>query len=316
MSTCLATPVALMIFNRPELTARTFEAIAQAKPEKLFVVADGPRSPEESERCRQARAIIERVDWPCEVLTNFADTNLGCRRRISSGLDWVFSEVEEAIILEDDCVAALSFFSFCQELLEKYRHDERVMHIGGCNFQDEDQTPYSYYFSRYLHVWGWATWRRAWELFDVNMSSWPETRTSIADLFDDDVERDYFVGAFELGFQGDDQIWDYMWSYACLAQSGLSVVPHVNLVSNIGWGVDATHTNQEIPGLANRPAGNIGPLRHPPSVLVNRRADKYAFEHVFGGANLRNQQATGNSWVGSLKSKVSQLIRPGRLDRR
>jgi len=144
----LSTPVALLIFNRPDLTRIVFDAIAQVKPRQLFIVADGPRCPEEVIKCQQAREAVKKVEWECEVFTNFSDENLGCKHRISTGLDWVFSKVEEAIILEDDCLPTQSFFYFCQTLLEHYRHDTRVMHISGNNFQGgRKRTDYSYFLS-------------------------------------------------------------------------------------------------------------------------------------------------------------------------
>ena len=152
----LTTPVVFIIFNRPDTTAKVFEAIRQAKPPKLLVIADGARidKPGEAEKCAAARAIINQVDWQCEVLTNYSNVNLGCRKRVSSGLDWVFEQVEEAIVLEDDCLPHPSFFQYCQELLEKYRDDERIMMISGDNFQfGNETTEYSYYFSRYGHCW-------------------------------------------------------------------------------------------------------------------------------------------------------------------
>jgi len=154
----LQVPIVFIIYNRPDLTERVFDSIRKAKPNKLLVVSDGPRFTEDVEKCKCVRAVIDKVDWDCEVLKNFPEVNLGCRKRVSSGLDWVFSEVEEAIILEDDCLPAPSFLSFCQTLLERYRDDERVMHISGNNFQfGISRTEYSYYFSKYTHLWGWAT---------------------------------------------------------------------------------------------------------------------------------------------------------------
>lgn len=171
----LQTPVVFFIFDRPDTTARVFAEIARGKPPKLLLVADGPRPdhPGEAEKCAAARAVVEQVDWPCEALTDYAETNLGCRRRVSSGLDWVFATVEEAIILEDNCLPHPTFFRFCEELLERYRDDERVMRISGGNhkFGRKIGTD-SYYFTRYAHVWGWASWRRAWRYYDVNMKSW------------------------------------------------------------------------------------------------------------------------------------------------
>ena len=177
----LQTPVVLLIFNRPDTTERVFETIRQAKPPKLLVVADGPRAdkPGEAEKCAAVRAILDRVDWDCQVIQNYADTNLGCRERVSSGLNWVFETVEEAIILEDDCLPHPTFFRFCEELLERYRHDDRIMTISGNNLQfGRPHTEDGYYFSRYTHIWGWASWRRAWRFYDLEMKAWPELRNT------------------------------------------------------------------------------------------------------------------------------------------
>src|SRR5512139_3287315 len=171
----LKTPVAFIIFNRPDTAERVFAEIAKARPPKLLVVADGPRANRsgEAEKCAATRAIIDRVDWDCEVLTNFSDTNLGCKNRVSSGIDWVFEQVPEAIILEDDCLPHPTFFRFCEELLERYRDDERIGMISGDNFQlGQKRTDASYYFSRYNHIWGWASWRRAWRHYDREASAW------------------------------------------------------------------------------------------------------------------------------------------------
>lgn len=161
------TAIVFLIFNRPEETARTFAAIKAARPSTLLVVADGPRLDRagEQELCARTRTVIDGVDWPCEVLRNFADANIGCGRRVSSGLDWAFSQVDEAVILEDDCLPDPSFFPYCDELLERYRTDERIMMVSGNNFQNgASRTWDSYYFSRLPHCWGWATWRRASQL--------------------------------------------------------------------------------------------------------------------------------------------------------
>src|SRR6185436_19386626 len=173
-------PVALIIFNRPDLTARVFEAIRQAQPRQLFVIADGPRNPDDERLCNEARQVVAHVDWKCDVRTDFSQTNLGCGRRPASGIDWVFSQVAEAIILEDDCIPAPSFFHFCERLLEHYRNDTRVMHISGNNYLPADKRSSereaqsrSYYFSKYTFSCGWATWRRAWKHYDSALASWP-----------------------------------------------------------------------------------------------------------------------------------------------
>ncbi|MCA1668798.1 MAG: glycosyltransferase family 2 protein [Thermomicrobia bacterium] len=268
----MRTPVALLIFARPDTTERVFSAIRQGKPAKLFVIADGPRPGHagEAERCAQARAIIDRVDWPCTVLTDYAGTNLGHRKRVSSGLDWVFSTVEEAIILEDDCVPHLTFFQFCDELLEKYRDDARIAQISGINFLlGKKSLPFSYDFSRTPYTWGWATWRRAWNCYDSAMELWPLLRDEgrLPDIFGDARSARALAKPYEKIYRGEPRIWDYQWSFACYTQSMLSIVPNVNLVSNIGFGADASHTlfAGKVAGLPTK--AMRFPLMHPPYVM-------------------------------------------------
>lgn len=287
----LSTPVIFIIFNRPETTERVFTEIARAKPPRLLVVADGPRDnrPGEAEKCSAARAIIERVDWDCEVLTHYADTNMGCKRRVSSGLDWAFDTVEEAIILEDDCHPHPSFFRFCEELLEKYRHDERIAQIGGTNLQfGRRRTNDSYYFSRFNQIWGWASWRRAWKLYDVNLSLWPEMRDGgwLEDLFGDARQVKYWRNVFQNVADGKIDTWDYQWTFSCRINSALTILPNVNLISNIGFGPDATHTSVGS-RLANMKVEEIGfPLRHPRMVIWDAVADNRVRKIVFSHRSL------------------------------
>ena len=283
----LETPVALLIFNRPELTTRVFQVVREARPRQLLVVADGPRldRPGEEERCLAARAAVSQVDWDCEVLWNCADHNLSCRRRVSSGLNWVFEQVENAVVLEDDCVPHPTFFPFCQDLLVRYRDDTRVMGISGDNFLSEGaHSPYSYYFSRYTHVWGWATWRRAWKHYDVDMQLWPEIRAGdwLAAAFPGARERRFWTRILDRVWTRQVDTWDYQWSFACWQQGGLTILPRVNLVSNVGFGGDATHTLVRSP-LAARPASPMTfPLCHPPFVMRNVEADAYTQLNVVG----------------------------------
>jgi hypothetical protein len=284
-----STPVAFIIFNRPDLTEIVFESIRQVKPKKLLIVADGPRFPEESEKCEKARAVIEKVDWQCQVLTNFSETNLGGKNRVASGLDWVFSEVEEAIILEDDCLPAPSFFYFCQTLLDRYRHDERIMMISGNNFQlGQSRTEYSYYFSKYSHIWGWASWRRAWQLYDVDIKTWPEYKklNLIYSVCEDSYEQKYWMDTFDRVFSGVPDIWDYQWLYTCWSQNGLSILPDSNLVSNIGFRSDATHTFVESTWMC-LPTVDIWEIEHPPFIVRHREADAYTFDYIFGGIGMK-----------------------------
>lgn len=284
----LKTPVALLIFNRPDTTRRVFEEIARARPPKLLVVADGPRAerPGEAEMCAQTRSIVERVNWPCEVITNYSEVNLGCKNRVSSGLDWLFTQVDEAIILEDDCLPHPSFFRFCEELLERYRNDERVGMISGDNFQfGRRVSDGSYYFSKYTHIWGWATWRRAWKHYDVSVKFWPQFLSSgHFERASFPVERSYWKAAWDAVSAGKFDTWDYQWTLACWTQSMLVVVPEVNLVSNIGFGPAATHTFRSSP-LANMETAEITwPLREPSIMAANPVADlRTAKVHFSGG---------------------------------
>ncbi len=286
-------PVAFIIFNRPDTTARVFEAIRQAKPPLLLVIADGPRTSKlgEAEKCAATRAIIDRVDWDCEVRTNYSDVNLGCGKRVSSGLNWVFEEVEEAIILEDDCLPDPSFFPFCEELLAYYRDDSRIMAISGNNFQrGKKHSEDSYYFSRYNHVWGWASWRRAWKHYDFTMNKWPQIRDGgwLNSVLEDRYSiRDWAI-EFEKMYKCEKDTWDYQWTFACWIQNGLTILPQVNLISNIGFNADATHTTKDSP-FANQSLSTIEfPLIHPSFVLRNTRADSFTDSTMFE-SNLINK---------------------------
>ena len=276
----LRTPVALLIFNRPDTTERVFNAIAQARPSKLLVVADGPRDsrPGEAARCEQTRAIIKRVDWDCEVITNFADSNMGCKLRVSSGIDWIFEQVEEAIILEDDCLPDPSFFRFCDEMLERYRDNERVGMVSGGNLQfGRHRGTGSYYFSKYTHIWGWASWRRAWKHYDRDIAHWPEFKAQglLEQMFATPGEQTYWQNSFQWVYEGSLDTWDVSWTFTALTHGLLQVIPNVNLISNIGFGADATHTH--VVGVhANLPTQAIEfPLQHPTFVLPNLEADRY-----------------------------------------
>jgi hypothetical protein len=282
----LRTPVALLTYNRPELTARVFAAISKAKPAKLLVVADGPRvdRPGDVETCAATRKIIDRVDWPCEVLTNFADTNLGCRLRISSGLDWVFGIEDKAIILEDDCLPSPSFFRFCQELLARFRDDERIMHIGGNNFvEDRIRFNASYYFSRYPRVWGWASWRRAWRHYDVEMKLWTSapSKDAYLNIFPTKNEKMFWRHVWDDTCRGKIDTWAYQWAFACMARKGFAISPALNLVSNIGIGREATHTKdpRAVPRIPARDL--VFPIKHPPALKWLDEADDLDHRRFF-----------------------------------
>jgi hypothetical protein len=282
------TAILLIIFNRPETTRKVFAEIARARPRRLLVAADGPRPdrPDDVLNCAAARAITEAIDWDCHVTRNYADTNLGCGRRPATGISWAFEQVAEAIILEDDCLPDPSFFPYCAELLARFRDDERVMQICGRNrlFTVND-SPYSYAFSCQNICWGWASWRRAWRHFDMAVPFWPEVkRTSwLNDWLDHPVAVEQWAKAFDRAFEagaGAD-FWDHQWTFACWAQNGLSVVPHVNLVKNIGFGEHATHTKWKGDTRAGQPLESMTfPLRHPPYVFRDRHGDDIYLERA------------------------------------
>jgi hypothetical protein len=282
----LTTPVALFVFNRPDTTARVFAEIAKARPTKLLVVADGPRPgrPDEAARCEAARAAATRVNWSCDVHVNFSERNLGCRRRMATGLDWVFEQCEEAIILEDDCVPDPSFFRFCGELLERYRGEERIVHIGGTNpLPQLASGPDSYFFSRHSLVWGWASWRRAWRHYDEALGDWPRLRDSglLGRVFERPAVAAFWREKLDSVHARSIDTWDYQWAYACWRQDRLSIWPRRNLISNIGFRPDATHTRDIDSKLAGLPTAALEfPLVHPESLSRNARVDA-ALERKF-----------------------------------
>jgi len=310
LSPTLATPVAFIIFNRPDTTARVFGEIARARPAKLLVIADGPRPdhPEDLEKCAATRAVVERVDWPCEVLTNFSAANLGCKMRPVSGLNWVFENVEEAIILEDDCLPHPTFFRFCEELLERYCDDERVAAIGGSNLLLEwPNDPESYHFSLLGGNWGWATWRRAWKYFDPEIKTWPHVLRAgiIEGLFPNPNHSAFWKNVMQLVYDKRiETAWDYQWLLACWLQSGWRIVPRVNLVSNIGFGPDATHHQDVSLSFANQPAAEISfPLNHPAFMTRN-----YSLDDALSEAHY---SVKVDSISTRLRRKVGKLLETG-----
>lgn len=273
----MKTPVAFLIFNRPDTTEKVFQAIRQAQPPQLFVVADGPRpdQPEDIQNCAAARSIIEQVDWDCQVQKNYAEVNLGCGRRIASGLDWVFDTVDRAIVLEDDCLPHPSFFPYCEELLEKYQDDPRIMTILGTNglgkWQPDKQ---SYHFSYWPSpVWGWASWSRAWRHYEHSIIAWgnPLVKLKIRAFMPEDALFGGMAWRFEQVYlKNSIDIWDWSWYFAILSNSGLAIVPAVNLVSNLGFGPRATHTKSKRSRVVGRTYPLNFPLTHPNQVAPAR----------------------------------------------
>jgi len=288
------TAVLFLVFNRPKTSCKVFEAIRQARPPRLYVAADGPREHVigESERCTEVRNIVTSIDWPCEVKTLFRKENLGCRIGVSTAIDWFFENELDGIILEDDCYPDQSFFRFSEELLERYREDLRVMVISGSYFHGKaHKSQNSYFFSRYNHCWGWATWKRAWQLYDRDMSQWPKLRDSNWMNQVSNGNRsfiDYWKNIFEYAYIGKIDSWAYRWTFSCWAYSGLTVLPVKNLVRNIGFNEYATHTKNKNKVIENLRLEKIEfPLNHPSDVKRNVAEDKWTDKYVFGITLLR-----------------------------
>lgn len=268
-------PILLIVFNRPDSTKRVFAEIRKARPSKLFVAADGPRAnrSNEAEICTQVREIVSDVDWQCELVTLFRDQNMGCKRAVSGAIDWFFEHVEQGIILEDDCVPTDSFFPYCDELLDRYALDASVAQISGSTFISGAAGTNSYYFTKYADIWGWATWRRAWQLADMSMKDWPEWRDNqglqkLCGSTPAFVE--YWRQIFDSTHAGAVDTWDYQWMFTCWKLGLRTVKPAKMQICNVGFDSNATHTLGDVPDYVVDPTPLTFPLRHPDDVRFNR----------------------------------------------
>jgi hypothetical protein len=274
---------------------QSFARIREVRPRRLFIAADGPRSDKigESERCDAARKIIEQIDWACEVKTLFRDANLGCRRAVGDAITWFFRHVEDGIVIEDDCVSSKAFFDFADQLLNYYRDDERVWCISGSNFQNGvTRGDGSYYFSRYNHCWGWASWRRCWVHYDDSLALWKlaEKLDIASDCFENPLEREYWCSVWN-GLLAPDCLidsWAYRWSCSVMLNGGLTALPNANLVTNIGFAEDGSHCfgRSPDPGIQQL----ASKLVHPSFIIRDREADSFTFETIFVNKPLTHLQ--------------------------
>ena len=312
--TSFETSVLFLVFNRPDTTAKVFEKIRQVKPPKLYLACDGPRDKhqEDKEKVKKVREIATMIDWPCEVKTLFRETNLGCKKGVSSAINWFFEFEEQGIILEDDCVPSTEFFFFCENLLEYYSKDERVSAISGDNFQNNQwRGEGSYYFSKYPHCWGWATWKRSWKNFDYDLSFWPNWCNSDTwlSVIPEKIERKYWQRIFNQVFTKQIDSWAYPWTASIWYKGGLTVIPNVNLVSNIGFTENATHTRSKSSKSSNIPIGELGDLVHPKNVMIDMEADKFVFKNHFGGKNLQFPYRILSSIFRNTKGVIRKLYK-------
>lgn len=290
----LKTAVLFLVFNRLDTSRQVFETIRKAKPPRLYIAADGARESKEDEKEKVQAVrdfIISHVDWECEVKTLFREENLGCKIAVSSAIDWFFDNEEKGIILEDDCLPSQSFFWFCEELLDKYKDDLRVWHICGDNFQDGvKRGDADYYFSKYIHVWGWASWANRWKSYDVEIKSFEifKENNLIKNIWKKSSMQKSWMSLFEYAHNCKfDTCWDYQWVYTCWINSGLSIMPNKNLIKNIGFGVDATNTINEDSEMSNLEYYDLSlPLKHNNFILSNTEADIYTFKKESNKGNI------------------------------
>jgi hypothetical protein len=281
------TPVLFLIFKNPEVTSKVFSRIREIKPAILYISADGPRANRENEdaECEATRRLTENIDWECKVYRRYLPENLGCRAAVSSAISWMFETETHGIILEYDCLPDLSFFSFCETMLDKYVDDETVMHISGDNFQNGiTRGDGSYYYSSITGIWGWATWRRAWKYFDADITKLPEFVKSgkIKNVLSKPHLQRYFLKKFESIFlKKNISTWGFGWSFAVMNNDGLCIVPNINLVSNIGFGEDATHANDSSSPFSNLNTGSMYSIQHPSKKLLCVEADNFYTESVY-----------------------------------
>jgi hypothetical protein len=298
----LITPILFLVFNRPDTTKEVFEVIRKVKPHKLYLASDGPRANNIIERSlvNEVREIISKIDWKCEVKTFFREKNVGCKFAVSEAINWFFSNEEYGIILEDDCLPDPSFFSFCQILLNKYRHNDNIMSICGSNINENLSTEYSCYFSKYPLMWGWATWSRAWEKYDVYMKEYPQ-------FFKNNGLKKLNMGGipfisswkeiFDKTYLGEIDTWDYQWIFSCWNNNGITVAPKINLVKNIGFSENATHTKITDPIRSSLQIHKLDDnLNLPDFLSINYQADLYISKYWFH-----------ITWINLIKSKLLKI---------
>ncbi|MCA9487688.1 MAG: hypothetical protein KC516_01865 [Nanoarchaeota archaeon] len=286
----IKTPVLFLVFNRLDTTKKVFEEIKKARPRVLFIAADGPRNESERKKTDQVRDyILKNVDWNCRLKTLFRERNLGCKIAVSSAIDWFFNNVERGIILEDDCLPQQSFFKYCEEILEKFKDNEKIMHIAGTNVEGISEIPESYFFSRHFNVWGWASWKRAWEKYDVNIKIWPKVRKERLIRKYSRNYLDYLENVRGLNnlYKGKLDTWDYQWAFTCIINNGFAVHPRKNQITNIGFTEQGTHTNKS----DKRKILKSYPLEFPleDNSLINnsKRYEEYAAKFFHQGRILK-----------------------------
>ncbi|MCL2295428.1 MAG: nucleotide-diphospho-sugar transferase [Spirochaetes bacterium] len=296
-------PILFLVFNRLDTTKQVFEEIRKAAPKKLYVASDGPRDNREGEKKKVEAVrdyVLNSIDWNCELITLFLEKNLGCGKAVSNAITWFFENEEMGIILEDDCLPSQSFFPYCKELLGKYKNDTQIYHITGYNPLTSTKTPYSYYFARNQHCWGWATWKRAWKHYNFDITDlevFIQTK-KINKIFNRNADRDYWLNIFKKMEKHEIDTWDYQWTYSIFNNNGLCINPAENLITNIGFGPDATHTITNDLTLNNKQRFEITKITHPDKIIVNT--------HI---VNEINRKVIGITKILYYKTKIKQVLK-------
>ena len=310
------TPVLFIIFNRIETTRQVFDEIRKVRPKYLFMAADGPRpdKPYDEKHCTEARDITKLIDWDCELKTLFQQDNLGCGVGPATAINWFFDHVDEGIILEDDCLPAPDFFTFCSSMLEKYRHNENIFHVSGNNFQlGKKRGNASYYFSKYTGTWGWATWKRAWKHYRFNIKNLESflEQKKLDKVVQSKNEKAYWVKIFRLiEFGNRKDIWDYQWTFTVWNQEALAIFPNMNLVKNIGFIKNATHTFDPESLLANIELGDLGEITHPREIIRDKKADDYFYRKVLEVEYKKHHTKKGfyKQFVAPISRRIKKII--------
>jgi hypothetical protein len=288
-NTMYSIPILFLVFNRPEVTKRVFEQIRAVRPAKLYIAADGPRMSKKGEDilCHNTREIVlSNIDWECDVKTFFRTENLGCGKAVSEAITWFFENEEAGVILEDDCLPSLSFFEYVEYCLLRYWDNPKIMHIGGNNFFDKTWGDKSYFYSAYNHIWGWASWRRAWKLYQYDLIHINERalKVSLNTYFPRSISESWFNN-YKLLLKNKVDTWDYQWTFCIWLNHGLCTYPNYNLVSNIGFGQNATHTHDENYKYNNLPYREIEDISSPKYIRRNVKADIISSYNVFAFKN-------------------------------
>ena len=278
-------PVLLLVFNRIEETQKVVAVLKQVKPSRLYVAADGPRSGNASDHqgCKAVRDYLRKeLNWEMDLVLRFQDENMGSGKHVSSAISWFFEQEEEGIILEDDCIPALSFFKFCGDLLQRYKMDDKIQLIGGTNYFSPGNND-SYYFSDLPQIWGWATWRRAWKHNDFSLKSIDENRLKqlVKSRFKNHQLQDYWLKVYRMMKTDPLDAWDYQWTFSMWNAGGIAIIPAKNLISNVGYGELATHTKHKIDEVFDRPTEDIREMVHPKSKKVRKDLDLKLFFNNF-----------------------------------